>query len=74
MRAMPAGVLLTAQEAREVGNLLLRARSALAVTGARMTVNGRYHRSSVGLLRDQCNRSARRLLGSSKTNIANGKR
>jgi hypothetical protein len=74
MRAMPAGVLLTAQEAKEIGNLLLRARGALATTGAKMTVNGRYPRSGVGILRDQCNRSARKILGSAKTNIANGKR
>jgi hypothetical protein len=66
---MPAGVLLTAQEAKEIGNLLLRARAAL--------VNGRYHHSGIGMSADalaQCNRSARKLLASSKTNIANGKR
>jgi hypothetical protein len=67
---MPAGVLLTAQEVKEIGNLLLRA------SGAILLVNGRYHRSGVGFrkLTDQCNRSARKLLGSSKTNTANGKR
>jgi len=66
MRAMPAGVLLTAQEAEEIGNLLLGARGAI------LAVNGRYHRSGQGFrkLGDQCNRSARKLLGSSKTNTA----
>jgi hypothetical protein len=68
---MPAGVLLTAQEAKEIGNLLLKARAA-------MLVNGRYHHSGIGMsadaFRTQCNRSARKLLGSSKTSTANGKR
>jgi hypothetical protein len=69
MRAVPVGVLLTAQEAKEIGNLLLKARAA-------MLVNGRYHRSGIGMsaLMTQCNRSARKLLGSFKTNTANGKR